>query len=209
MKKWTLALAFIALSVSVYLLVALTNAEPPPASRAGTSGGAPAAVAPLVTSRRERPGLAAALEDRTEEPAEAKGSEDRAASGSSPTAEEMRDHIEASFAADPPAAPSQDRAPGLETRMQAVIPAGSSVRRLECRSSLCRIETMHPSLVDFQDFVQRAYLSPDSTRVSNGPLFAGLLAQPVEGQPVVAVVFLGREGAVLPALAPAVPADGL
>jgi hypothetical protein len=205
-KRWILALAFAALSVSVYVLVAVSNAKPPTTSRTdsrtdsrtGIAGWAPAPVAPLAMRRQDRPGLDGAKEA----PVEAKGSPSTA-----PTGEEMRDHIEASFAADPPVAPSQDLAPGLEKRVRAVIPAGSFVRSLECRSSLCRIETMHANLGDFRDFMQRAYLTPDTTtRVSNGPVFAGLLAQPVEGQPVVAVAFLGREGTILPTLTPAAPA---
>jgi hypothetical protein len=84
-----------------------------------------------------------------------------------------------------------------------MISAGSSVRSLECHTSLCRIETMHPSLEDFRGFMQRAYLTPDPmTRVANGPIFAALLAQPVEGQPVIAVAFVGRDGTVMPTHTP-------
>jgi hypothetical protein len=161
-------------------------------------------------SRHEHPSLAVAIERGKPAPAETNVSEDRTPSGSPPAADaEMRDQLEASFASDASVAPSQDRTPGLETRVRAVIPAGSSVRRLECRSSLCRIETMHPSLEEFRDFVQRGYLTLDlATRVSTGPVFVGLLAPPVEGQPVVGVAFLGRDGAVLPTFSPVASADG-
>jgi len=161
-------------------------------------------------TRYERPSLAVAIERGKPGPAEAKVSEDRAASGSAPTADEMRDQLEASFAGDAPVAPSQDRTPGLEKRVRAVIPAGSSVRSFACRSSLCRIETLHPSVEEFRDFVQRGYLTLDfATRVSNGPVFVALLAPPVEGQPVVGVAFLGRDGTTLPSLTPSAPSGSL
>jgi hypothetical protein len=161
-------------------------------------------------SRHERPDLAIAIERGKPGPAEAEVSEHRAASGTPPTGEEMRDQLQASFAVDAPVAPGQDRRPDLEKRVRAVIPAGSSVRSLECRSSLCRIETMHPSVEEFRDFVQRGYLTLDfATRVSNGPVFATLLAPPAAGQPVVGVAFLGRDGAVLPGFTPPAPGGSL
>lgn len=209
MKRLILACAVIIPSAGIYLLVAMSNEEPRSTSRAGTPRVAPEPVAPLVMSRHEHPSLAVAVERGKPAPAEANVSEDRTPSGSPPTADEMRDQLEASFAGEASVAPSQDRTPGLEKRVRAVIPAGSSVRSLECRSSSCRIETMHPSVEVFRDFVQRGYLTLDfATRVSNGPVFVGLLAPPVEGQPVVAVAFLGRDGAVLPTFKPVAPADG-
>jgi hypothetical protein len=121
----------------------------------------------------------------------------------------MRDRVAASFEADSPVASSQDRAPELARRIRAMIAPGSSVRSLECRSSLCRLETMHASLDDFRGFMQHAFHAPDAgTRVSNGPVLAALLAPPVAGQPVIAVAYLGREGSV-PSGMPAGPASGL
>jgi hypothetical protein len=154
-------------------------------------------------SRHEHPNLPVALERGKPAPAEASVSEERTPPGSPTTDDEVRDRLDAAFAGDAAVAPSQDRSPGLERRVRAVMPAGSSVRSLECRSSLCRIETVHPSVEEFRDFVQGGYLTLDlATRVSTGPVFVGLLAPPVEGQPVVGVAFLGRDGAVLPTLTP-------
>lgn len=206
MKRWIFACAIAALSAGIYLLVEVNHAEPRSSSRTETSRVAPAPMAPLVMPRYERPSLAVAIERGKPGPAEPKVSEDQAASRSAPTAEEMRDQLEVSFAGEAPVTPSQDRTPGIEKRVRAVIPTGSSVRRMECRSSLCRIETVHPNLEEFRDFVQRGYLTLDfATRVSNGPVFVALLAPPVEGQPVVGVAFLGLDGTTLASLTPSAP----
>jgi hypothetical protein len=62
---------------------------------------------------------------------------------------------------------------------------------------LCRIETVHRGLDEFRAFVHRAFLTRD-TKVSNGPVFAGLLMEPAQGERVVAVAYVGREGTALP-----------
>lgn len=209
MNRWILACAVVALSAGIYLLLEMGTADLPSTAGARTPPVTPAPVAPLVVGRHEHPSLAVVTERGKPAPAEANVSEDRTPSEAPPTADEMRDRLEASFASDVSAAPSQDRTQGIEKRVRAVIPAGSSVRRLECRSSSCRIETMHPSLEEFRDFVQRGYLTRDfATRVSNGPVFVGLLAPPEAGQPVVGVAFLGRDGAVLPTFTPIASAGG-
>ena len=199
MKRWILVCAIVVLGAGIYVFVEVSHAEPRLASRVGPPGVAAVPVAPLVATRRGEPSPAISIQPRTPAPAEPTTKDDRAGSGAPPTVEEMRDHIEASFAGEAPAAPSLDRTLDIERRIRDVIPAGSSVRKLECRSALCRIETMHPSLDEFRDFAQRGYLTLDfATRISPGPVFVGLLAPPVEGQPVIAVAFLGREGSVLP-----------
>jgi hypothetical protein len=153
-----------------------------------------------MTSRSEPATVAVVIERGKPTPAETKANED--SSGPPPTADEMRAQIEASFAGDASVVPSQDRAPDLAKRVRAVMPAGSSVRSLECRSSLCRVETAHASLDEYLDFVKHGYLTLDfATRVSSGPVFVALLTPPIEGQPVVGVAFLGRDGAVLPTFA--------
>jgi hypothetical protein len=202
-KRWMIVCAIATLSAGGYLLVEVSNANLRSSSRAGTPRVAPEPVAPNAMNWHERPSLMIAVKRGELGPAEARQSDEHAAPGPPATADELRAQLEASFVGDPPVAPSQDRASGLEKRVRAVIPAGSSVRSLECRRSLCRIETMHPSLEEFRDFVQRGYLALDfATRVSNGPVFVGLLASPVEGQPVFGVAFLGRDGAVLPTRRP-------
>jgi hypothetical protein len=205
-KRWMIACTIAALSAGIYLLVAVNHAEPRSTSRAGTPRVAPAPLAPLVMSRHDSPSLAVATERGKPGPTEAKVSEDQPASGSPPTDDEMRAQIEASFAGDAQVTPSQDRTPGIEKRVRAVIPAGSAVRSVACRSSLCRIETVHPSVEEYRDFVQRGYLTLDfATRVSNGPVFVALLAPPGQGQPVVGVAFLGLDGTTLASLTPSAP----
>jgi hypothetical protein len=53
---------------------------------------------------------------------------------------------------------------------------------------------VHQNLDGFRDFIQRAFLTPAPSRVSNGPVLASVLREPVAGQPVVAVAFLGKRG---------------
>jgi hypothetical protein len=122
--------------------------------------------------------------------------EDRAGPESTPSLEDIRDHMEAAFGADPLAA-SQDLVQGLDREVRSVLPTTSSVHRIECRSSLCRIETVHPSLGEFRDFAQLAFFAHDP-KVGNGPVFVGLLAEPAPGEPVIAVAYVGRQGSVLP-----------
>jgi hypothetical protein len=215
-KRSILGCALVLLSVSVYLLVKLSEGEPISVSGASNDHVSSALVSPVSTTRNDRPSLAVAVErDRSDpaapkeidegdrsDPAEPQAAEDPAAAESPLTDEEMRDQMEAAFAGDAPVAPDQDRAPELAQRVRAVLPSGSSVRSLECRSSLCRIETVHPTVEDYRDFVQRGYVTLDfATRITRGPALVALLAEPVEGQPVVAAAILGREGADLPSFA--------
>lgn len=215
MKPWIFAVAFAVLVGGSYVLLDVKKTESPSTSRPGAAAvstepealatepealppakmGGPA---PVAMPRPERPRPAGPVEDENAGSADVKGAEGRAGSGSAPSGEEILDHIETSFFADHPVASSQDVAQGLETGVRAVLPAESLVLSVECRNSLCRVETEHASLDEFQDFVQRAFLTHDSTRVSNGPVFVGLLAEPAQGEPVVAVAYVGREGALLP-----------
>jgi hypothetical protein len=152
---------------------------------------APAAMAPSHV----RPAIAAG--DTATGAAGAGSAEPPTRADAAPTGEEVRDHLELSFAADRAASASPGLTYGVEQGVRAALPAGSSVRSVECRSALCRVETVHASPEDFREFVRRAFQTPDS-KVANHPVFAGLVAGSAPGEPVVAVVYLGREGTMLP-----------
>jgi hypothetical protein len=72
------------------------------------------------------------------------------------------------------------------------------VRSADCRGSLCRIETSHTGVDEYRAFVQRAFLTSE-TRLWDAGFFAGVLAEPEPGQPIVNVAYLAREGQNLPA----------
>ena len=204
MKPWILVFALAALGVALYLFVALTG------TAATTTVPAVAATNLTTKAGRPTPSMTARpepsrFEDPVEsEPPQANAAKDSARAAAPPTEQEVRDHLQAAFVAEPSVAPGQV-APDLDQRLHAVLPTGSTIRSVECRGSLCRVETTHPSLDGFRDFVQRAYLTPEPARVSNGPVLASVLAEPVAGQPVIAVAYLGKEGSALPMPAPHVP----
>lgn len=200
-KQWIIMASALAIAASVYLLYQSSHEEPS-ASSAATAGIAARAPAPPPLVHRARPpALASASVDdnpRAAPAASEPSANPRAAVDAAPTADEIRDQIAASFASDLPVPPSQDRKPELQARLRETIPAGSSVRSIECRSALCRVETVHPSFEAFESYVQAAYAATSGQRITNGPILASLLSPPVDGQPVVAVAFLGRKGAPLP-----------
>jgi hypothetical protein len=107
-------------------------------------------------------------------------------------------HLETFFTAEPLAAPSQDLTAAFEQRLRGAIPAGATLRKLECRRSLCRVETSHPSLDEFASFARSTYFGPDPAGVLNGPFHAGLVNEPGSGEPAIAVAFFGRQGTLLP-----------
>lgn len=91
---------------------------------------------------------------------------------------------------------TQETTRQLERTLPALLPAGSAMRRVECRSTMCRVESTHPGLDEFGVFVRSAFVG--DTRVSDGGFFAGLLSDPQPGQPVTTVAYVARKGHSLP-----------
>lgn len=85
----------------------------------------------------------------------------------------------------------------LTKGVQAVLPAGSTLRRLDCRGTLCRIETEHADLAAFRTFVQNAFLTT-ATRLGNSGFFSSLVGDSKADGPLTAVAYLAREGKQLP-----------
>jgi hypothetical protein len=115
-----------------------------------------------------------------------------------PSATEARDRFEAYFAAEVvDTGWSRGAADTLTSGIQAVLPAGSNLLRLECRGTLCRVETSHLDVDGFRTFSQHAFLDRE-TRVGSSGFFASLLGDPAQDGPVTAVAYLAREGKALP-----------
>jgi hypothetical protein len=84
----------------------------------------------------------------------------------------------------------------VEARIGAALPPGSVLRGVECRASLCRIETDHADLPHYQQFFQRAFVDPD-TRTWNGAVTTAELTDAGDGT-VHVLSYLAREGTALP-----------
>ena len=82
-----------------------------------------------------------------------------------------------------------------DARLGAALPASSALRSVECRSSLCRIETVHPDMEHYQRFFQRAFVDQD-TRAWNGAVTTAELTEAGDGS-VHVISYLAREGSPL------------
>lgn len=106
---------------------------------------------------------------------------------------EVRDRLEVSFAEQRADARwSGEARHTAETRLSTVLPETSKLQSLECRTSMCRIETVHEGLESYRQFVQGAFMNPE-TKLWNGGFFSTELAAPVDGK-LVTVSYLAREG---------------
>jgi hypothetical protein len=114
------------------------------------------------------------------------------------TRDEQRDAIEAHFRSermDGAASAADTRR--LEQALPGALPTGSSLRAVECRSTLCRIETGHTDLASAQEFLQRAFVAPD-TAVLRGPGVSRISNELSASEPFVAVAYVARDGKPLP-----------
>jgi hypothetical protein len=135
---------------------------------------------------------AAAAPAATTDSAEAPGAKP------APSRGEVRDGLETIFQSDPyDPAWSQRTTETLTRGVHAVLPPGSRLQRVECRGTLCRIETSHADLEAYTVYTKDAFQGP-KTRVATGGVFQTVVGEPVPDQPVVAVAFLAREGNELP-----------
>jgi hypothetical protein len=108
----------------------------------------------------------------------------------------VRDRLEASFMEERADARwSGEARRTAETRIEAILPETSKLQSLECRNSMCRIETVHQGLDSLHQFVQGAFINSE-TKLWNGGFFSTELADPVDGKLVI-VSYLAREGEAL------------
>jgi hypothetical protein len=111
---------------------------------------------------------------------------------------DMRDRMERQFAAQPSgggvAADGLQRA---RDRLPAALPPGSSLRSLDCRATLCRIETTHPDLQHYRQYLERAFRDGD-TELWNGGMMTAIVEEANDGA-LLTVAFLAYDGQGLPA----------
>lgn len=84
----------------------------------------------------------------------------------------------------------------ISTQVGAVLGDPAALRSLECRDSLCRMETVHASDVDYRTFTQRALIG-GTERIWDGGFFITKEGDAPDGK-VMAVAYLVREGRDLP-----------
>jgi hypothetical protein len=116
------------------------------------------------------------------------------------TPEEYFVQVESAFAGE-----SRDHAwnprAALDAKIGEVLPKGSALRSLECKRSMCRMETVHRSAENYRNFAKSfTALREDGPPLWTGPTFFHRLHQSSgAGEPLVSVAYLGRES--LPAAA--------
>ena len=197
MKSWITVLGIATLTAIVCALIVATSEGPddptPQPAQAGVQ------VRRLSDSPPREPARQAASDSASaptaDEPA---APEAAAAAPPQPSPAAMRDRIGTAFEAERvDTAWNSGELARLEKAIPALLPPGSQIRRVECHSTMCRIESSHAGLDQFGDFVQRAFMS-GAGRVNQSGFFAGLLADPQPGQPLVTVAYLARQGHALP-----------
>jgi len=113
--------------------------------------------------------------------------------------EEIRDTLQSRFVGEEIDRKwSVEAAALVRSHAGARLPEGSRLRSVECRASLCRIETIHRDLAGYRKFLQAPPASPELAWT--GPWMTTVLRTEDDGT-VLSVGYFGREGASL------VPAD--
>jgi len=110
----------------------------------------------------------------------------------------ISDMMEAAFVgevADPSWA--RDAHKTVATAFTNELPDGSRIKSIDCRSTLCRIETIHDNHERATEFIGRVVADP-AKRPWNGSFAAGPIAENPAGGLVTLVTYLMREGAELP-----------
>jgi hypothetical protein len=109
-----------------------------------------------------------------------------------PSSEEIRDSMEARFHgenADP--SWSHEATEKLHDGISPLVPNGSHLRDVECRSSICRVEVTLPNVDAYRAFVQTAYLRPQTH--CNGPMMSTVLRTESNGD-ITSVAYFTRPG---------------
>jgi len=106
------------------------------------------------------------------------------------SAEEVETEKEASFAAETVDRDWSRATAPVATRMVTdLLPSGSSVRNVECRSTMCRVETVHRTVDDFRRFGRAAFSQKGFDW--RAPVSLALEQQP--NGDVMGVLFFSRE----------------
>lgn len=196
MKTWFTALAIAALTSLVCALIVATSSRSSESPTSAPRASAPGARIPARHSSHEDSALP------EERPLADEASEAAPAAGATPPAPEVTTEVVATRLADSFRDERQDpswdsgEATRLERALPAHLPSGSRLLRVECRSTLCRIESSHEGVTQFADFARSSFLMEN--RVNEGPFFASVTSPVVAGQPVTTVAYVARKGHILP-----------
>jgi hypothetical protein len=87
----------------------------------------------------------------------------------------------------------------LHAALSATLPEGTTLGKVECRTSFCRVESFHQDLEHFQQFVDKAYMGREK-QVWNAGFTAVVTSQ--SPSRVTALSYVAREGQAIPALEP-------
>jgi hypothetical protein len=164
---------------------------------------APPPVAPYAVPRAARPWPAEIAEADPRAPAppphedRAQGSEEEKRARWKEDEIAHRTAVEAGFAAetvDREWAPDARR--DLSNQVAALLPQASSVRDVDCRSSMCRVELVVASAAVSDQFMRQAFLGPERTVWRGGAFMEP--AQPNPDGSMGVVLYLAREGAGFP-----------
>jgi hypothetical protein len=80
-------------------------------------------------------------------------------------------------------------------RLTSLLPPGSTLQSVACRTTFCRIETRHSGSVEFQRFFRSAFL--DSS-LWNAEVYSSVQHFPATGSSIIGVTYLARPGQSLP-----------
>jgi len=111
----------------------------------------------------------------------------------------VHDTLEAAFTSQ-----SRDGGWAMEARrtadatLSAGLPPKSALKSIDCRSTLCRIESIHDRYKDAKAFVNQ--LGTPERRPWNGAFYTGPISQDPRSGAVTFVTYLAREGVELPAI---------
>jgi hypothetical protein len=202
--KWIYLVALVAVSAALGGLFSYSRASsgepdgraaPPPRAATPSLDGAPPSLPrralPASTPASARP---AQLPAPSAEPDERSADPEAVPASSS---EEVRDQLERFHETEPVDTGAAAATERLARALPALLPAGSALRSVTCRATLCRIETSHSDLHQFQQFIGRAFMDPKTT-LAAGPGFAGRLGETLPGQKLVTVAYVARDGKELP-----------
>jgi hypothetical protein len=116
-----------------------------------------------------------------------------------PSASEVRDNLEIAFGGDHRdsiwSGADQRR---TTQKLEGALPEGSSLKSLDCRASICRVETSHADLAHYKTFVRTAFMNP-TTQIWNAPSVSMRMSDvDTPGAALVTVSYIAREGQDLP-----------
>jgi hypothetical protein len=111
---------------------------------------------------------------------------------------DRREQLERAFASDATGDVPEELRQAMNERIATTLRKGSALLSLECKVSMCRIETSHRDRMGYEVFIQAAFLRSAHT-VFSGPSFSVPLGDaPAQDGSLVGVTFLAREGRSLP-----------